>query len=227
MGVKLVYESDLTDIADAIRGKTGGSTPIPFPDFASEITDIPSGGSDHSLAHLIDKTITSEELNGRTDVTAVGGSSIANCTALTTVDLPNVTSILQQAFASCTSLKSVRFLSLSTAVQAFRLTGSNFFFADLGQIGTLNTLMFQGDTGLRTLILRKTDGVTTLASRDVLSGTVFATNISQAVVYVPQSKISQYQQETNWATYYADNNNLFQPLEGSPYESTDYVLPTS
>ena len=35
-----------TDIADAIREKTGGAEPIPALDMATAISEIPTGGSD-------------------------------------------------------------------------------------------------------------------------------------------------------------------------------------
>ena len=39
-------DSDLTDVADAIRAKTGGSTPLAFPnEFISEIGSISGGGT--------------------------------------------------------------------------------------------------------------------------------------------------------------------------------------
>jgi len=41
----LIQDSTLTDIADAIRGKTGSQATIDVADFATEITNIPSGGS--------------------------------------------------------------------------------------------------------------------------------------------------------------------------------------
>ena len=41
----LIQDSTLTDIADAIRGKTGSQATIDVADFATEISNIPSGGS--------------------------------------------------------------------------------------------------------------------------------------------------------------------------------------
>lgn len=44
MSVYRILSQTLTDIADAIRSKTGGTEPIPVEDFADEIAAIPSGG---------------------------------------------------------------------------------------------------------------------------------------------------------------------------------------
>jgi hypothetical protein len=42
--------SDLTSVADAIRAKSGGSSPLAFPaEFVSEIGAIPSGGGGYSF----------------------------------------------------------------------------------------------------------------------------------------------------------------------------------
>ena len=47
-------DSDLEDVADAIRAKSGGSSPLAFPSgFISEIASIPSGGG--SLPPVISK----------------------------------------------------------------------------------------------------------------------------------------------------------------------------
>ena len=44
MSEYLIQSETLTGIADAIRGKTGGSSPISVSNMASEISGIASGG---------------------------------------------------------------------------------------------------------------------------------------------------------------------------------------
>lgn len=52
MSIYTIQSETLTDIADAIRSKTGSSALIPTENMASEITNIPSGGTEFDV--LID-----------------------------------------------------------------------------------------------------------------------------------------------------------------------------
>ena len=50
MGIKLINESGLSSVADAIRAKTGTSDPLAFPDgFVSAVEAIPTGGGGGSV----------------------------------------------------------------------------------------------------------------------------------------------------------------------------------
>lgn len=55
MAVRKINESTLTDIADAIRSKTGGSALINPEDMADEIESISTGGGGGSLPSIISK----------------------------------------------------------------------------------------------------------------------------------------------------------------------------
>ena len=98
----IVHDSELTSIANAIRGVTGGSTSLAFPTaFVTEIEGI--GGT---IDRIIDRTI-SEIYNSR--VSVIGNYAFQSCPSLTTVSFPNCTSIGNYAFYSCTSLTTVSF----------------------------------------------------------------------------------------------------------------------
>jgi hypothetical protein len=120
----------LTNIADAIRSKTGNSDPLTLDAMPDAISGI-SGTSNTLLNSIIDgsvKTITSGDLSGvRTihtyafasisslvsvdipsNVTFIGGYAFRSCSSLSTVTIPNsVTYIGAEAFYQCTSLSSV------------------------------------------------------------------------------------------------------------------------
>lgn len=53
----IIQDTTLTGIADAIRGKTGGTDPIPVPDMAAQIAGI-SGGGDSSAVQYKSKLVT-------------------------------------------------------------------------------------------------------------------------------------------------------------------------
>ena len=76
-------DSDLEDIADAIRAKSGGSSPLAFPaGFVSEIGSIPSGGGGTQVMTKLGEYTISEPVNA-IDITlpeqyANGGSVYLN-----------------------------------------------------------------------------------------------------------------------------------------------------
>ena len=111
-------ESDLTDVADAIRAKTGGTADLAFPaDFVSEIGSI-SGGDD-LLEKCNNKTLTSYSSSNITQVKRYmfyqNGSlkhiDLPNCTVVAvhgfdesgvvTYNLPKLTSIQNSGFRAC------------------------------------------------------------------------------------------------------------------------------
>ena len=103
MGKKLIKDSTLTGIADAIRAKggtTGTMTPQEMPE---KIAAIPTGGD---IDALIDKSIT--EISS-SSATSIGTMAFIACSSLTTVDFPVVTSIDEYAFTSCSSLTTADF----------------------------------------------------------------------------------------------------------------------
>lgn len=119
-------ESGLTDIADAIRAKTGGTADLQFPgDFISEIGSIETGGGGMDWDGYVNSTYPADDIelktatsipnwffanaNGITgissnSVTAIGlstnadGRCFINCTGLTFADFPNCTYIADRAF---------------------------------------------------------------------------------------------------------------------------------
>ena len=67
MATKLIQESTLTNIANAIRAKTGKVDTMTPPEMPSEIGSI-SGGSDTDFADYVNGTL---EVVDRTDITTV------------------------------------------------------------------------------------------------------------------------------------------------------------
>ena len=85
------------------------------------------------------------------------------------------------------------------------------------------SVTFGNNSLLKTLVLRKTSDIITAYVNSFSSSGITS---ADARIYVPQNLISQYQQATNWSALYANNPNLFQPLEGSPYENPNYDVAT-
>ena len=102
MAEYLIQDTTLTGIADAIREKTGGTDPVAVSDMAGKIAEIKAGGG--NIDALIDRSIT--EISSSYAKT-IGNSAFQECSNLTTVDFPAVTSITSSAFRTCSSLKSL------------------------------------------------------------------------------------------------------------------------
>lgn len=93
-----------TDIADAIRDKTGGTEPIVADAFPAAIGAIEIGGGPELEDALITRTL-SEYSNDR--VAIVGDYAFAGFGSLTTVNLPVATELGTCAFEGCSSLRTV------------------------------------------------------------------------------------------------------------------------
>ena len=95
--------TDLTAVANAIRAKSGGSTPLVFPGgFVSEIGSIQTGGGGGNEDALISRSLSGSYTNSR--VSAVGEDALRSCRNLTSVTFPAATTVGAHAFSFCTNL---------------------------------------------------------------------------------------------------------------------------
>ena len=173
MAEYLIQGETLTGIADAIRGKTGGTGPVAVSDMAAQIVGIQAGGGD--IDALIDRSIT--EISS-SSATSIGDGAFSSCSALTTVDFPAATSIGGYAFQNCSALTTVDF-PVATSI------GDG---------------AFKSCSALKSLLLRG-NNVCTLSSTSAFTSTPIASGTGY--IYVPSALIEQYKAATNWSTYAA------------------------
>jgi hypothetical protein len=141
---------------------------------------------------IVDRTITKFSDNL---LSSVKQQSFRRCSALTRIDITNVTSIGQFAFAECSALTS----------------------ADLGNLTSLESYTFNNCKALATVVIRK-NTLCTLSNTNAFSKTPFASNGTGGTVYVPQALVTEYQNATNWSTLFASGKCNFVAIEGSEYE---------
>jgi hypothetical protein len=125
----VVLDDTLTDIADAIRAKTGGSATMTPGQMPAQIASIPSGGGGVGIPREVDTNgvynfpAQNFSFSLPSGATTVGARTLSSafygCTSLTSVDLSSLTTVsgsnaLNGAFRSCTSLASVSFPALTT-----------------------------------------------------------------------------------------------------------------
>jgi hypothetical protein len=176
--------------------------------------------------------------------TGANSCGFQNCTSLVTINQPYITSIGRYAFAGCTSLKTVNLTGCTTAGNDYGFSGcsslesvtfsssyngqikismfagcSSLPLMDCKNATAINANAFNGASALKTLILRKTDAITTLANINAFTGTPFASGGTGGTLYVPSDLIASYEAATNWSTILGYSNNSIQAIEGSIYET--------
>lgn len=99
-----------TDIANAIREKTG-STGLLYPsEMAQNILNIPQGGGENYLPTFIDGTANFEDYaSSIRNVTGIKSYAFMNDTTVINADFPKVEWVKESAFARCSSLQTINF----------------------------------------------------------------------------------------------------------------------
>lgn len=120
MGVKTVYDSSLTAIADAIRAKTGKSASMEFPtEFVSEIGSI-SGGGGYTTDEVGDVTFEGNKItspiSGDIDITvfatrqwAFTETRITSATIRTTGQISGYT-LRERTFSNCQTVTDILYM---------------------------------------------------------------------------------------------------------------------
>ena len=211
MAEYLIQDTTLTGIADAIRGKTGGTDPVPVSDMATQIEGIQAGGGGEDVLNaLIYRSIT--EISS-SSVTSIGASAFQSCSALTTVDFPAATSIGDSAFQSCSSLTTVDFPVVTSIGNYAFQSCSSLTTVDFPVATSIGNYAFRSCSALKSLLLRG-NNVCTLSNTNAFNSTQI--NSGTGYIYVPSALIEQYKAATNWSTY-ADQ---FRALEDYTVDGT-------
>ena len=190
------------------------------------------GGTDSSINAFLEGTLEEVDCDGYAQVYpyafyenpglkrvrlanagSVGNYNFYNCDALETIDLPNATGTIGTYFGySCAKL---------TAVNLPKVTGFNSYafqsasaieMVDLPMCGSISNYGFRYCSNLKTLILRKTDGICTLGGSSAFVSSAIASG--KGYIYVPSALIEDYKAASNWSKY----AERFRTIEGSEYE---------
>lgn len=228
----VVESQSLSDVADAIREKTGGTADLEFPDeFVSEIGSISGGGED--LVSRIEGTLTSYESD---DVTVICAYAFREYSALTSFKCHNVTDFVAfpglNSVAYCfyhTALTALAFPKLTAVgTQSLHSIGSTFQALDLGDTcTTINNQGIAGNNNFDTLILRRSSGITAAGQNNILNNTKFANGGAGGTIYIPKALYDHlgdgtsldYKAATNWSTINGYGTITWAKIEGSYYET--------
>ena len=214
--------SDLTSVANAIRTKSGGSSPLAFPaGFVSEIGNISGGDPNENLRGVLDGSVTSytDDLLTSLKVTiprtltsfichnitsVTGTTQLLNGANLVSLALPNLLDFYNGfAFASCGTIEILDIAIYRLAVNSF-----------------------SNCTKLATLILRN-PSVVTLGGTNAFTNTPFKSGGTGGTIYIPKSLYdhlgdgtsSDYKAATNWSTVNGYGTITWAKIEGSTYET--------
>ena len=146
---------------------------------------------------LVSKTLT-EYRNPRPIV--IGNRFFSYCYDLAVVDIPSAVSIGDYAFVYCNALTEIVLPSV-TSIAAFAFQNCPALTkVDLHKVTSLQSNTFT-NTNLTTLILRRTDGITSCGSTAVFNNTPISKGTGY--IYVPAELVEEYKAATNWKTYAA------------------------
>lgn len=99
--------SKLTNVADAIREKTGSTGSLTLDGMVTAIKGIDGGGS--GVDYLAQRCMGTLTEYSSDEVTKIGNYAFGDCSSLTSINFPACKSIGGYAFYSCSSLASVSF----------------------------------------------------------------------------------------------------------------------
>ena len=200
MAMYIISEERLTEIADMIRSKTGGTEPLSPADM---VTAIHSIIAQRDIDGLIERTTTVVE---STSATKIGANAFYDYAALTDVIFQSVRVIGNDAFNRCTSLSSVELPSLSIlGARVFNNCSSltTLDFRD-SRLTAIPANSFSG-SGLTTIWLPSS--VFCAAVKNSFSGCPLAPDGTGGTIYLPASYRTAYEANTGWAEVIGSTNN--------------------
>lgn len=209
----------LTDIADAVRAKTGDTEPIIPEEMAAKLLNT-EGDYERGYAEGYEKgdsnmdgILTRRATTIRNDrITYLGLEVFRNYDSLAIADFPNVTSTGVNIFYACYALHTVNLpslISISTNMFAY---SSLLKRLDFPSVESISGGAFSGCARLVTVILRKADTVCTLENVNAFTNTPIAKGTGY--IYVPDDLVEQYKAATNWSTF-ANQIKPISDLEGT------------
>lgn len=183
---KLTYLEDTkTAIGNAITVKGGSVTGKTFRQYATEISNLPSGGGGTPIA--VSKDISDytdgasfnflgqiTDVNWPSGIESIGSDSFYKCIGLTSITIPNsVTNIGDNAFQYCSGLTSINIGSGVTSIGNYAFTSC---------------------LGLASITIEATTPPT-------LSGHYTFSDTNNCPIYVPTKSVDAYKSSTNWTKF--------------------------
>lgn len=161
------------------------------------------------------------------DLTTVEQYAFLQSTEITSGYFPKVTTIKKQGFYN-TRFTKVAFPSLTNFFGMNNLAANAPLIAiDLGQVSSLIYQCLYSCRKLTTIVLRKSNAITTMENVNALNATPFANGGSGGTIYIPKVLYDElgtgssldYKAATNWSTLDSYGKITWAQIEGSYYET--------
>ena len=217
-------------ICNAIRSKTGNSDEIPHQNIPDELDSILTEEEYNiEMQRFIDIIEGTSFINDRIttvkdglftnctslttvdlpECTSIGKDAFYGCKSLTTIDLPECTSIGEHAFNNCTNLTTVN-LPKCTSIGEYAFENCpNLAIVNLPKCTFIGQFAFQYCPNLTTIILSNNQ-VVTLGSINAFNNSAISRCIGY--IYVPDNLVNSYKTATTWSTY----ANQIKPISELP-----------
>ena len=141
---------------------------------------------------------------------SAGSSVFRYATYLRTVDMPKLRKLEQFLFMGDTAFETATFPKVASVAGQAMESCSALTYVDLPICNRIDAKGFNKCSSLETLILRKSDGICTLANVSAFTSTPIESGTGY--VYVPSALVDSYRTATNWSTY----ANQFRAIEDYP-----------
>ena len=168
-------------------------------------------------------------------LTLNASNEFKSCTSLVKAKFPKCTSVGTSANKYTFQSSSAQYIALpklSGNLRAnFAQGDASLKVVDAGVTGTIETKAMHSCTNFDTLILRKTSRVTLGAIDGIASGTKFKNGGAGGTIYIPKvlydhlgdGTSDDYKAASNWSTVNGYGTITWAKLEGSVYESEDWL----
>lgn len=185
------------------------------------------GGGDDLLAKRLNDTLVeyySEE------VTKVPDSAFFGSANLEKISLPNCTSIATNSFNWSSKIKKASFPRITSMGNTALAHLSALEVVDIGKSWNISTNGLQACSSLTAIIIRKTDGLVAISANS-LADSSFKNGGAGGTIYIPETYYnhlgdgtsSDYKAASNWSTYDGYGTITWAKLEGSIYESVNWL----
>ena len=144
------------------------------------------------------------------NVKTIGDYAFNNCTSLSYIDAPNVTTLGRDVFAK-SNITNIELPNLMVASYDAFVSCEKLKRANLGNVSSIKNYCFTNCFEFDTLILPNTERITTLESTNAFW---YATKFEKGTgyIYVPRALINSYKTATNWSNF----ANQFRAIEDYP-----------
>lgn len=182
----------------------------------------------HPARELIEGTIENLNCLG---ISTLRKLALAKCSKLSTVVLPDVTTIGSQAFLECSELESVHFMNkegITISQRAFDGC-SKLKYAAFGTVTEIDEYAFNDCAGLRTLSIYGST-VASLLHSNAFDGTCTEYELWNMYVpnwdlYVPYDLVGDYISAPNWSYFFDSNHHHINAIDSAEIEFDGEYIP--